>query len=69
MIFHLLINIHQVFNASKGTQQILMNDKSMFDCYYCINSTKAPGRPKKTWDVDERKKLGIDSADPQNCSE
>ena len=31
-----------------------------------------PGRPKKTWDemlVDDRKKLGMDSADPQNRSE
>ena len=30
-----------------------------------------PGRPKKTWDevlVDDRKKLGMDSADPQNRS-
>ena len=33
---------------------------------------KRPGRPKKTWDevlVDDRKKLGMDSADPQNRSE
>ena len=33
---------------------------------------KRPGRPKKTWDevlVDDRKKLGMESADPQNHSE
>ena len=33
---------------------------------------KRPGRPKKTWDVvlvDDRKKLGMDSANPQNHSE
>ena len=33
---------------------------------------KRPCRPKKTWDevlVDDRKKLGMESADPQNCSE
>ena len=33
---------------------------------------KGPGRPKKTWAevlVDDRKKLGMESADPQNRSE
>ena len=33
---------------------------------------KRPGRPRKTWDeelVNDRKKLGMDSADPQNWSE
>ena len=37
-----------------------------------VVAQKRPGRPKKTWDevlTDERKKLGIDSADPQNRSE
>ena len=28
------------FQPSRGTLQILMNDKIMFDRYYCINSTK-----------------------------
>ena len=28
------------FQPSRGTLQMLMNDKIMFDCYYCINSTK-----------------------------
>ena len=33
---------------------------------------KRSGRPRKSWDEvleNERKKLGMDSADPQNCSE
>ena len=37
-----------------------------------VQVQKRPGRPKKTWDevlVDDRKKLGMDSADPQNRSE
>ena len=37
-----------------------------------VVAQKRPGRPKKTWDevlVDDRKKLGMDSADPQNRSE
>ena len=37
-----------------------------------IVEQKRPGRPKKTWDevlVDDRKKLGMDSADLQNRSE
>ena len=37
-----------------------------------VVAQKRPGRPKKTWDevlMDDRKKLGMDSADPQNCSE
>ena len=28
------------FQPSRGTLQMLMNDKIMFDGYYCINSTK-----------------------------
>ena len=28
------------FQPSRGTLQMLMNDKIMFDRYYCINSTK-----------------------------
>ena len=28
------------FQPSRGTLRMLMNDKIMFDCYYCINSTK-----------------------------
>ena len=28
------------FQISRGTLQILMNDKTMFDHYYCINSAK-----------------------------
>ena len=28
------------FQPSLGTLRMLMNDKIMFDCYYCINSTK-----------------------------
>ena len=37
-----------------------------------VVAQKRPSRPKKTWDevlTDDRKKLGMDSADPQNCSE
>ena len=37
-----------------------------------VVAQKRPGRPKKTWDevlVDDRKKLGMDSANPQNRSE
>ena len=30
----------QGFQPSRGTLQMLMNDKIMFDRYYCINSTK-----------------------------
>ena len=36
-----------------------------------VVAQKRPGRPKKTWDevqVDDRKKLGMDSADPMNRS-
>ena len=29
-----------VFNTSRGPLKVLMNDKIMFDCYYCINSTR-----------------------------
>ena len=37
-----------------------------------VVAQKRPGRPKKTWDevlMDDRKKLGMDPADPQNRSE
>ena len=37
-----------------------------------VAAQKRPGRSKNTWDevlVDDRKKLGKDSADPQNRSE
>ena len=37
-----------------------------------VVAQKIPGRPKKTWDevlVDDRKKLGMDFADPMNRSE
>ena len=37
-----------------------------------VVAQKRPGRPKKNWDevlVDDRKKLGMDSADPQKRSE
>ena len=30
----------KVFNTSRGTLRMLMNNKIMFDHYYCINSTK-----------------------------
>ena len=30
----------EVFNISQGTLRMLMNDKIMFDRYYCINSRK-----------------------------
>ena len=36
MFFHSL-TICPVFNTSLGTLQMLMNDKIMFDRYYCIN--------------------------------
>ena len=36
MIFH----TPSVFNTSLGTLRMLMNDKIMFDRYYCINSAK-----------------------------
>ena len=41
-------------------------------CKLNVVAQKRPGRQKKTWDevlVDDRKKLGMDSADPQNRSE
>ena len=37
-----------------------------------VVARKGPGRPRKTWDevlVNDRKKLVMDSADPQNQSE
>ena len=41
-------------------------------CKLNVVAQKRPGRPKKTWDevlVDDKQKLGIESADPQNSSE
>ena len=38
-------------------------------CKLNVVALKRHGKPKKTWDemlVDDRKKLGIESADPQN---
>ena len=47
MIFHSLTFARSrekaspsVFNTSLGTLRMLINDKIMFDRYYCINSTK-----------------------------
>ena len=41
MIFHsLTFERSQGRQPSRGTLRMLMNDKIMFDCYYCINSTK-----------------------------
>ena len=40
-------------------------------CKLNVVAQKRPGRPKKTWDevlMDDRKKLGMDSADLQNRS-
>ena len=37
-----------------------------------VVAQKRPSRPRKTWDgvlLNDRKKLGMDSADPQNHSE
>ena len=34
----------QVFQPSRGTK---FNDKIMFDCYYCINSTKTHCKTEK----------------------
>ena len=41
-------------------------------CKLNIVAQKRSGKPRKSWDevlVDDRKKLGIDTADPQNRSE
>ena len=41
-------------------------------CKLNVVAQKRPGRPKKTWDevlVNDRKELGMDSADPKNHSE
>ena len=41
-------------------------------CKLNVVAQKRPGRPKKIWDevlVDDRKRLGMDSANPQNRSE
>ena len=38
-------------------------------CKPNVVAQKGPGRPRKTWDevlVNDRKRLGMDSADPQN---
>ena len=42
MIFHSLkfARFALGFQPSQGTLQMLMNDKIMFDRYYCINSAK-----------------------------
>ena len=37
------------FQPSRGTLRMLMNDKIMFDRYYCINSTKHCENEKKYW--------------------
>ena len=40
-------------------------------CKLNVVARKRRGQPKKTWDevlVDDRKKLGMESADPQNLS-
>ena len=37
-----------------------------------VVARKRHGKPKKTWNeerVDDRRKLGMESTDPQNCSE
>ena len=43
MIFHSLTFARfreKCFNTFGGTLRILRNSKVMFDCYYCLNSTK-----------------------------
>ena len=41
MIFHSLTFAFALgFQPSRGTLRMLMNDKIMFERYYCINSTK-----------------------------
>ena len=37
----------KVFNTSLGTLRMLLNDKIMFDCYYCINSKKTRQKVRK----------------------
>ena len=37
------------FNTSRGTLRMLMNGKIMFDCYYCITSTKPLEKRRKYW--------------------
>ena len=37
----------EVFNISRGTLRMLMNDKIMFDRYYCINSKKTHRKLRK----------------------
>ena len=37
----------EVFNTSRGTVRMLMNDKILFDRYYCINSTTTHRKLRK----------------------
>ena len=37
----------EVFNISRGILRMLMNDKIMFDWYYCINSKKTHRKLRK----------------------
>ena len=37
------------FQPSRGTLRMLMNDKIMFDRYYCINSANHCENEKKHW--------------------
>ena len=37
----------RVFNISRGTLRMLMNDKNMFDRFYCINSKKTHRKLRK----------------------
>ena len=44
----------------------------MYNVYLLLRKRHGKAKPKKTWDevlVDDRKKLGMESADPQNRSE
>ena len=40
----------EVFNISRGTLRMLMNDKIMFDGYYCINSKKNTPKIEKMFE-------------------
>ena len=55
MIFHSLTffaeSAREVYNTSRGTLGMLMNDKIMFDCHYCINSTKPLQKLRKYWHI------------------
>ena len=51
--------------------QTFQGTSTFFNLHH-FSIRKKPGRPKKTWDevlVDDKKKLGMDSADPQNRSD